>query len=279
MKVLFYGNCQLHAIKETLRLPKYYEIFSIPCWTTDCDEKEFTQIIKKCDIIITQSINDNYRNVNYLSTSYIIAHSNSNCKIIIFDSCHFDFYYVDLTYRMFNNDVLHNPSDYHYNNMIDCYRNNSIEYYIENFVNNKELKTSEEVNTKAENSLNELNNRFINNKEKYNKEKYNKEIYIITTGEFIKNNYKNKLLFYSMNHPTKYVIQFICEEITNLLQIPNTIDYENDYLAGVKCILYKCIQKNVHFDINEHKPLLDGVTDISEITQKYYNAYKEIGFS
>jgi hypothetical protein len=65
--------------------------------------------------------------------------------------------------------------------------------------------------------------------------------------------------------------------IKETLRLPKY--YENDYLAGVKCILYKCIQKNIHFDINEHKPLLDGVTDIREITQKYYNTYKEIGFS
>ena len=36
-----------------------------------------------------------------------------------------------------------------------------------------------------------------------------------------------------MNHPTKYVIQFICEKITNILD-------------NTKCIIYKCISKNVN---------------------------------
>ena len=42
---------------------------------------------------------------------------------------------IDLTYKLFNNDVLHKPIDYHYNKMIECYNNdNSIEYYITQFV-------------------------------------------------------------------------------------------------------------------------------------------------
>jgi len=81
-----------------------------------------------------------------------------------------------------------------------------------------------------------------------------------------------------MNHPTKYVIQFICEKIINILQIENTLDYNIDILNNPKCILYKCIQKNVNFDINNHNALKFGITDVSKITQIYYDTYKEIKF-
>ena len=94
----------------------------------------------------------------------------------------------------------------------------------------------------------------------------------------VKQNYKEKLLFYSMNHPTKYVIQFICEEIIKYLQIENTINYDIDLLSNTKCILYKCISKNINFDINNHNPLTLNNTDINKITQLYYDTYKEIGF-
>ena len=103
-------------------------------------------------------------------------------------------------------------------------------------------------------------------------------MYIISTYEYIKNNYKDKLLFYSMNHPTKYVIQFICEKIIDILQIKNNIDYNIDLLENTKCILYKCISKNVNFDINNHNVLTLNITDINKITQLYYDTYKEIGF-
>lgn len=275
MNVLFYGNCQAFAVLKTLNLDNTYNIFHIECWKENIDKDYFTDIIKKCELIITQPINNNYRDVDYLSTSYIIKNKNPSCKLIIFDSCHFNFYYFDLTYKWFNNDVLHKPSDYHYNTMLECYNNNhTVDYYITNFVNNIYLKSSEELETIAENSLEELKNRHTQNKEKYNDE----TMYVIGTHEYIKNNYKDKLLFYSMNHPTKYVIQFICEQITDILNLQNNIDYNIDQLSNTKCILYKCISKNVNFDINSHNPLTVGITNTESITQLYYDTYKEIGF-
>ena len=118
-----------------------------------------------------------------MSTKYVINHCKENCKIIIFDSCHFDFYYFDLTYQLFNNDVLHDPNDYHYNAMIECYKNHlSIDDYIEKYVNNGDLKTKEELEEYAHKSLDELNKRHHTNIEKY---KVNNRIYIISTYEYI----------------------------------------------------------------------------------------------
>ncbi len=275
MNILFYGNCQMYAVLKTLKLSKEFNIFHIECWSDNIDKQYFTDIIKKCNIIITQPINDNYKNVDYLSTSFIIKNKNTDCKLIIFDSCYFNFYYFDLTYKMFNNEILHKPIDYHYNKMIECYINNySKKYYITHFVNNLDLKSSEELEMIAQNSLNELKNKNENNLKTYN----DKNMYVIGTYEYVKNNYKDKLLFYSMNHPTKYLIQFICEKIIDILQIPNNIDYNIDLLASTKCILYKCISKNVNFNINNHSALTLGIKDIKKITELYYNKYKEIGF-
>jgi hypothetical protein len=276
INILFYGNCQLYAIYQTLKLPKYkYNIFNITCHTTDINNYEFTEIVKKCDFIITQPMQDNYRGKDYLSTTYLINNKKENCKIIIFDSCHFIFYYFDLTYKFKNNEMLRKPIDYHYNHMIDCYKNNfTEEYYIENYVNNVDLKTSEELDTIANNSLNELNKRYNLNKEKYSGE----QIYIISTYDYIKNNYKEKLLFYSMNHPTKYLIQYICIRIIDILEIEDTIDYNSDYLSNPSCILYKCIQKNVNFNITDCSVLTSGRSSIYDITQLYYNTYKEINY-
>jgi hypothetical protein len=274
MNILFYGNCQLYAIIQTLNLPNNYNIFHINCWKDNINKEFFTDIIIKCDIIITQIINDNYRDVEYLSTKYIKQHKKSDCKLIIFDSCYFNFYYFDLTYKQFNNNILHKPIDYHYNKMIECYNNNSIEYYINNIINNVDLKSYDELELIANNSLDELYKRYINAKTNFN----DKNIFVITTHDYIKLNYKNKLLFYSMNHPTKYVIQFICEQIINILQIRNTIKYNLDILNNPKCILYKCISKNVNFDINSYNALTLNLTDINKITQLYYDTYKKIGF-
>ena len=270
MNILFYGNCQTDVISKTLNLPND-NVFSIYCFSTDISKENFTSIIEKCDIIITQSIQDNYRDVSYLSTSYIIQNSKKNCKIIIFDSCYFNFYYFDCFHKIQYNYA------YHYKKMFEYYENGySEENYVDNCVNNLELKTSDELEIIVEKSINELKLRS-----EYYKNTYKGDnIYYITTNEFIKNNYKDKLLFYTPNHPSKYLIQFICEEILKLLEIQdlNVINYNIDLLENsYRCILYKCIQKNVNFDITKHLPKLTGPPiDNYTVVKMYYDAYNKI---
>ena len=224
------------------------------------------------DVIITQPISNNYRELLYLSTEYIIQNCNPSCKIIIFDSCYFNFYYFDLTYKSIDKQLIRKPSDYHYNELINCYKNNmSKEYYIQEFSNNTNLKSKDELEQIANKSIFELHNRYKESCEKYVN---NTNITVITCATYIENNYKDKLLFYSMNHPTKYVIQHIAEQIINLLDIPNTINYNINVLDGVKCILYKCIQNAVNFNINDCEPLLNNKTNNEDITQLYYDSYQ-----
>ena len=130
------------------------------------EEEEFKTLINTCDIIITQPISDNYRDKTYLSTSYILQHKNSNTKVIIFDSCHFEFYYFDLSYKWLSKDsLLSKPIDYHYNEMINCFKNNKdVDYYIDHFVNNIDLKSSKELEELANKRLQELHNRYLKNR-------------------------------------------------------------------------------------------------------------------
>ena len=270
IQILFYGNCQIKACLYTLNLPSNYITQHIECYNTEIGQDEFTELINKCDIIITQPIQDNYRNKLYLSTSYIINNKKNTCKIILFDSCYFSFYYFDITYAFFNGNAVYYPTGYHYDEMINCYKKgHSIDYYIKNIVENIELKTEIELELIAKSCLDDIYSKFIQNKLKYEKE----NVYIFSIFEYVKKNYKHKLLFYSTNHPSYHVIQFICKQIIEILQIKNTINYEIDLLIDPKCILYKCIKKHVKFEIDNFHPCVLNNTDIKTITQLYYNTY------
>jgi len=267
-KILFYGNCQMDAIRQTLNINTNY--YSISCWNCKYTEINFKNIIKNSFIILTQPINDNYRNTPYLSTKYIIDNCNKDTIIIIIDSCYFNFYYFDLSYKSFSKEKINKPSDYHYNKLIDCFLNKSTpEYYKKNFIDNINLKTNEELDDLASKSIETLINRSENFENIYKK----KNIFHIKTFDFIRDNYKNNLLFYSMNHPTKYLFQYICKEIKKILNIDFNIDYSCDPLSNFKGIIYKCIQKNVNFDINKHIPYLLGENDIINIIKIYYSSY------
>ena len=275
INILFYGNCQCNAIRLVLNLPSKYNIFSIECFSTNIESNEFTNIIKKSNIIITQPIHDNYRNKDYLSTKYIINNKNSDCKIILFNPLYFNYYYFDLNYKKINNDeILKTPIDYHYNYMITSYKLNlPIEKYFEYYVDNMYYKNNDDLDKLAKESLNELDNRYqimineyVNN---------NSNIIPIYITDFIKNNYKEILLFYSMNHPSKYLFHFMTHEIIKILNIENTIDYNIDPLNNPKCILYKCIQNSVNFDINEHQSVTLDKNGNYEITKLYFESYKD----
>lgn len=278
--VLFYGNCQVCPIHMILNFnPNEYNIIAIECFSTQVTKLELDNWIRQCDIIIMQPINDNYREKYYLSSSYIIMNSKIDCQIIFIDNCYFNFYYFDSTIKPFCNKLLWNPSLYHYNALIDCYKNNkSIDYYIKNTVNNYTVKNKKELENLALEGIKELKNRY-NNMLNYKKHYYTKNISCISIAEYVENNFKEKLLFYTINHPTKYVLQYICEKILELLQIPNIqINYDLDPLNYTKCILYKCISQLVNFDIDidNYQPLLENENNTETIVKMYYDVYQTL---
>lgn len=273
--ILIYGNCQSYSISQTLNLSnKYYNITMIICFNTNIIEKDFLKIINNSDIIITQSINNNYRDKYYLSTSYILEHCSKLCKVIIYDSCYFNFYHFDLTYKYNKDCIINKPCDYHYTNMIDYYKNNkSKKDYLLNIVNNKNFKSSTELENIANKSIEELKKRYNLNQNKYSK--IRNDIYIISTYDFIKDNYKKKLLFYSINHPSKYIFHFICNSILKYLNIESKMNYDVDLLSHLRCIIYKCIQNVVEFDISKYEPKLNNLSNNEEIINLYFDKYKE----
>jgi hypothetical protein len=276
-KILLFGNCQTGGIKEIIQSWLHdYNIEIILCWITDITKEIFTYKIQNADIIITQPINDNYREREFLNTNYIIKNANQNTKIFIFPSLHFNFYYFDCGYKFHNNKLINTPSDYHYYNLIENYENKKdFINFINNCVKNKDFKSSEYLIDLANKSIDEL----INRENKLND-------YIITNGNcniiivstFINDNYKKKLLFYSINHPTKYLLHYISIEILKILGINyNGINTNIDPLySNERCILYECIKNVVEFDINKHNPKHNNVENINDICYNYYKSYDTV---
>lgn len=270
-KILFFGNCQPRAIMKCLNLDKSYITQYVSCFKTTLNKKQFTTLIKGQDIIVTQPIAKNYRNLDFLNTNYII--NNTNGIIIIFNSCYFDFYYPDLKYIKHKTKKLNEPIVYHYQYMIDHYKiGGKIQNYIDSCVNNPHLISQKSLLEKATKSINELRYRDTNIRKELCKKS---NVYFISISDYIEKNYLEKLLFYSMNHPSKYLLQFICENIINILNIKNNINYKIDPLNNPKCILYKCLKGVVRFKI-DNDFLTHNFTDVFSITKLYFDTYDKI---
>jgi hypothetical protein len=276
--IFFYGNCQTGAIKEIIiDCISDYNIDVVPCFSDIVPKETFLAYIKQADIIITQPIHPNYRDTDYLHTEFILENANPNTKIIIFPSIYFNFYYFNYGYKhLKNNELLREPADYHYYGLIECYsKGKTVNDYFNEYVNNINLKKKIQLEQIAKDSIQELKKR------EQEMEKYKKirNCHIITCSDFIKNNYKNKLLFYSLNHPTKFVFHNIAEKIITHLDLNKLINYSIDPLySNQRGILYKCLEFVVNFNIDEHKPNLYNynLENPREIAHKYYNIYNNI---
>ena len=271
MKIICYGNCQVGAVSGYLnkigKINKYYACFSI-----DYNIDDFYKELETTDILILQPINDNYKDDNRLSSLRVINYCKINTKIIMMQSYYFNFYYPDLKYLSINNIILKKPIDYHYQTIIDSYNNNmSINEYIIKYMDSN-LYSPDYLNNNANLSIKELKKRYNEMIYKYN----NNNIFFINTLDFIENNYKEILLFYSMNHPSKYLMIEIMKHILKILDIDEKyIDNEGDYISTPKCILNKCIQNVVNFDINIYKPLTLKEENIYKIVKLYYDEYSK----
>ncbi len=104
------------------------------------------------------------------------------------------------------------------------------------------------------------------------------QVKIISTFDFIEKNCKNILLFYSRNHPTNKLLQFISKEIIKILNIEDKINYVIDPLNKVKSIMYECVKKTLNFSTDDYKPVLNKEENINKICELYYGEYKKIHF-
>jgi hypothetical protein len=271
INVLFYGNCQVASCNTILNLDSNkYSQKIILCFSTDISKKEFHHYVINADIIITQSIKDNYREKDYLSTSYLFAHRKHSSKVIFFDSCYFDLYHFDcLTWH------ISEPSAYHYQQLINYYKQNiSPEEFLTNVVNSWDLKTTEELEQIVEKNLNELDRRNYDLWSSYGNMP---NVFIISINEYIRFFYKEKLLFYTVNHPSKFILQYLCENILAFMNEKNTMNYHADPLNTEKNIIYKCVQKIVNFNIYDHQPLVKHMDNDHSVVKSYFETYRRLG--
>lgn len=248
----------------------------IPCWNTSVERSEFLDIVKLADIIITQPIKSNYRNAEHLSTEFVLDNSKKESKIIIFPSLRLDFYYFDFYYqRLKNNEQLREPGDYHYKSLIHSYKENKpVEYFLSDHVGNKSLKSNEELELIANNSIKELEKREFSMLDF----KKIRECFIINASAYIRKNFKKQLLFYSANHPTKHLFEYVAKNIIEYLDFKEKIKNTDPLYNNERGILYNCIQNYVEFDVLEHKPYLSKykIENTKEIVKKYYEVYDKI---
>ena len=206
----------------------------------------------------------------------------------MFPSLFFDFYHPYTCYIYDSNNPswkLGNPFDYHDKNIIELYINNINNNHINDLNNfllakykkklfNENILDNDYFTNKLNTTINNLNdreNKYINY--------CTKDTTIIKSSKFILENYRKQLLFYTINHPTKYLFYYISDKILSTLNISISDYPENiDPLKALIIPLYKCIEKYVDFNIDYYLNYrhFHIILEDDDIIQKYIDSYNQI---
>jgi hypothetical protein len=280
-KMAIIGNCQTESLTNFLfsnnNFKNIYEYIEVkPIYLMNENELNYfyTYTLIELDLIIIQPINEDFNgNIKY-STKTILNNTKNDCISILIPSLYFDFYHPYLCYLNGEHGKIQDPIDYHDKILIKLYLANKelsneaiIEKYM-NIFNNEIFINNSMCNDNLKLALDNIEDRENNFKD-----------YIVNNTkciysyDFIKNNYQQKLLFYSVNHPSKYLLSYLSDEILKYLKIPFE-DYPNnlDPFNILIIPIYNCLKSVLNFNITQYNDMCND----KELYNKYINIYRTI---
>jgi hypothetical protein len=243
-----YGNCQAPAFASFLNNnPDFRKKFGYNS-LTPCNlitETEIDTFInreaEKIDLFIYVPVGDDYRDDYKFSSNYLIAHLRPDCLKIVFPSLYFHVYDPQMTYLTDESGKrVHIPHDYHDKFLIKIFMENRLstneeifENYL-NFIRNPGNFNKKDIQDSVRSNYSELKRR------EDLLEIDHKNDFVIKVADFIDKSYKDQRLFYSLNHPSKYLYLHMREQLFRFLNIEPAepdldpdLDPHADFIFGI----------------------------------------------
>lgn len=295
-KILFLGSCQASMMRGRFKQCKFsFEVVTQSKQVYNSNDEDIDNlfnILPEIDILVTQPVSDLHKSneqkrhdAGALSSKNIISKVKKNCKIIFIPVMYFNGYIPQIIRpKLFKESHLHNIDinllriyyKHRYKNTSNKIDNSKIindfinivndtNFYNTNLIQEKINKSLENIKEREENIIKE----YINN---------NDNIYLISIYEFMKNNYNNKLLFCTINHPTNELYEYVFNKLLNLLDLKINkllkIRYHSD-----KTIIYSSVGKLLNFDCSDEKHIEDYaklyISNFDKLHQKEFKKWCE----
>ena len=253
LKCYIYANCFGKVLEQYLLLIEQFKnIYDIKVFYIMDDPKKTIDIVylKNTDLFIYQVMSKNAFNKedgDFYCTESIITLLPFHCKKISIPSCYFDGYFID---GLSQNQL---PQKLKENNVM--YQNKLLCEFFPNYCFNKKLFNMLSSKISIDLILKNIqSNDFYNNSEIFDcinssfnrfsqKEKDNNIDIPITN--FILQNFKNKRLFNTTNHPSKFIFEYIITELLNKLNLTLNINPHMYDIDLMKCTgripIFNCI--------------------------------------
>jgi hypothetical protein len=220
-RIYFHGNCQAVALSKYWRehFPNH-EIHANHVHSMDVsDLQNYEWLCKSSDIIVSQVISDTYRDEFRLSTSWIRENKKAGCVLIVFPVM---FYRGQTPQSFYIHGISGFKSTYHDAHLIDLLCRGYQETDILASVMSEQFLAPEIIDAVCNQTISETASR----------EQLGKVD--ITVSDLYQRYQRSKLLFNSINHPTRFVMLRVMERVLACLGARATLQEEGeDFLAEV----------------------------------------------
>jgi hypothetical protein len=215
-QVVVVGNCQAQALEMMLgtndSFTKRFEFVSFPPVheIPDTMVPELHNAVAAATVVILQRVDDGYRDGVGLGTE-TLARIAGAATVVRWPSLYWAGYFPDLFYLRngTGQPVIDGPFDYHDQSILLAY--DSGLDVTETCRLLEDPERSSEAQTWAANSTAELDVRS--------------QACDVHVASFIASEFRAKLLFFTMNHPTNQLLGFVAQRITDLIGIPGRVDH------------------------------------------------------
>lgn len=265
---LIIGNCQTSIIKSCMlgsrRFEKEYVFIDIPLvhMLTEHDIDVLQKckfIFKESSLIITQHISDKAGKI--LSTDKILEMKGKRSKIVYIPKLWFDLYYPQTIHQYRKAEIAQGIYAFPYGDFV-------IDELIQKYDEKDTVKIIKNTNIFTKKFLNDLYNYRIANIEEREKK------CDIRMLDYIVENWKKELLFFSKDHPNNHVL---FEEARRLLAYLGFDDFDSEKveveeLNQYQEVIYPCVKKayDLKFKHDYYKDIsFEGKKSLDEYVKEY----------
>lgn len=253
MNVLVYGNCQCKVISSYLSEQPFFKNSLVKYFfVTHPVEMLDLEFVRKVDIFIYQHVKQSSLISQYPKTTLfnytpegLIATMKPSVKFISIPSIYFSGLYPnsysidEMRPRLPKTTKIDWYANHTFNKKVfDALEKNETTETVANILLDPELYNSQTIENNVVQSLSNLRWR----------EKENKVD--IPVSDFLEQNYRLKQLSWTTNHPTKFVFNYIIQEILTLLDLPpdETLLERPDKLDQDIYPIFSCVRKYLCLD-------------------------------
>ena len=268
-KYSVFGNCQANPIGTILQSDQSFKQefefvpFSKPAFALRAEDIEATmEHLSNLDVLITQNVSEKF---GVFSSRNLIANLKPGARVIRIPNVYFSGYTPEVTYFRAAEPHVTKFCDYHDANFLKFYfddPDSALERTLDAYHSNT-FYSKEFVLGNAEASIEELQKRELDC-----------DVY---ATDYIKDNWQKDVLFYSMNHPNRNLLNHICRQVADSLDFSDVkLKGDFEHLGNTRLPIYQSVTQAISQPENKSISVQTKAMSAREYFEGHYQVLRSL---